>query len=111
MKDRIEYNKDECPIESIMELIGGKWTFLILRDLFYGPMRYSELQKSCHGISPRTLSLRLKELESNGLIYRRVLSTIPPHVEYALTKKGETLKPVFDAMRDWGEQWNILNKQ
>lgn len=60
------------------------------------------------GISPRTLSMRLKELEEEGIISRTIYSEIPPHVEYALTEKGKTLRPVFDAMKEWGNAWDVL---
>ena len=91
-----------------MTVIGGKWTFLILRDLFYGTKRFGELQRSLQGISPRTLSTRLKELEDEGLLLRTVYSEIPPHVEYSLTEKGHSLRPIFDAMKDWGNTWDVL---
>ncbi|MGG0300753.1 helix-turn-helix domain-containing protein [Bacillus albus] len=100
----------KCPIEKTMSVIGGKWTFLILRDLFYGPKRFAELERRLNGISPRTLSLRLKELEQENIIKRTIYSTMPPHVEYSLTKKGETLRPIFDAMKDWGNEWKILDE-
>ncbi|MDT8975692.1 helix-turn-helix domain-containing protein [Paenibacillaceae sp. P-4] len=91
-----------------MNIIGGKWTFLILRELFYGTKRFGELERSLHGISPRTLSLRLKELEQRHIIQRTVFSEIPPHVEYSLTEMGLTLRPIFDAMKDWGTTWNVM---
>ncbi|KJB87202.1 HxlR family transcriptional regulator [Paenibacillus sp. E194] len=97
-----------CPIEHTMDIIGGKWTFLILRELFYGTKRFGELERSLHGISPRTLSLRLKELEQRHIIQRTVFSEIPPHVEYSLTEMGLTLRPIFDAMKDWGTTWNVM---
>jgi DNA-binding HxlR family transcriptional regulator len=97
-----------CPIEKTMSVIGGKWTFLILRDLFYGTKRFGELQRSLQGISPRTLSTRLKELEEEGLLLRTVFSEIPPHVEYSLTEKGNSLRPIFDAMKEWGNAWDVL---
>ncbi|MBE3641063.1 helix-turn-helix transcriptional regulator [Bacillus anthracis] len=100
----------KCPIEKTMSVIGGKWTFLILRDLFYSPKRFAELERFLNGISPRTLSLRLKELEQENIIKRKIYSTMPPHVEYSLTKKGETLRPIFDAMKDWGNEWKILDE-
>ncbi|NRD78487.1 helix-turn-helix transcriptional regulator [Bacillus sp. BRMEA1] len=77
-----EHDHSQCPIEKTMSVIGGKWTFMILRDLFSGPKRYGELQRSLNGISPRTLSMRLKELENEGIIIRVIYSEIPPHVEY-----------------------------
>ncbi|GIM46186.1 transcriptional regulator [Collibacillus ludicampi] len=93
-----EHDHSKCPIEKTMNVIGGKWTFLILRDLFFGPRRFGELQRSLKGISPRTLSIRLKELEEEGIVSRTIFSEIPPHVEYSLTEKGKTLRPIFDAM-------------
>jgi DNA-binding HxlR family transcriptional regulator len=100
-----------CPIEKTMSVIGGKWTFIIIRDLFYGPRRFGELQRSLKGISPRTLSTRLKQLEDESIIKREVFSEIPPHVEYSLTEKGKTLEPIFNAMKEWGNEWNILGNQ
>ncbi|SMO83637.1 winged helix-turn-helix transcriptional regulator [Melghirimyces algeriensis] len=108
MTDSQEHNEQKCPIEKVVSVIGGKWTFIILRDLFYGPKRFGELQRSLKGISPRTLSMRLKELEKEGIISRKIYSEIPPHVEYSLTEKGQELRPVFDAMKDWGNKWDIL---
>lgn len=104
-----EQHISKCSIEKTMNVIGGKWTFLILRDLFYGPKRFAELEKSLIGISPRTLSLRLKELENENIIDRTVYSTMPPHVEYSLSEKGQTLRPIFDAMREWGDLWGVLD--
>ncbi|HEK9100726.1 helix-turn-helix transcriptional regulator [Bacillus pfraonensis] len=104
-----EQNISKCSIEKTMNVIGGKWTFLILRDLFYGPKRFAELEKSLIGISPRTLSLRLKELENENIIDRTVYSTMPPHVEYSLSEKGQTLRSIFDAMREWGDLWGVLD--
>ena len=106
-----ESNHQNCPIEKTMNVIGGKWTFLILRDIFYGPQRFGELQRSLRGISPRTLSLRLKELEEEGVISRVIYSEIPPHVEYSLTKKGQSLHPIFEAMKEWGNSWDVLGQK
>lgn len=105
-----EHVQRNCPIEKTMNVIGGKWTFIIIRELFYGPKRFGELQRSSKGISPRTLSLRLKELEEEGIINRTIYSEIPPHVEYSLTEKGETLHPIFEAMKDWGNNWDVLGQ-
>jgi len=103
-----EHGHSKCPIEKTMSVIGGKWTFMILRDLFYGPRRFGELQRSLKGISPRTLSTRLKELEEEGIVSRVIYSEIPPHVEYSLTEKGQTIRPIFDAMKEWGNAWDVL---
>lgn len=105
------YDNQECPIEKTMSVIGGKWTFIIIRELFYGTKRFGELQRKLKGISPRTLSLRLKELEEENIINRIIYSEIPPHVEYSLTEKGKTLRPIFDAMKEWGDSWDVLEQK
>ncbi|HYE81963.1 MAG TPA: helix-turn-helix domain-containing protein [Clostridia bacterium] len=95
----------ECSIEKALAVLEGKWTFLILRDLFEGTKRFGELRKSLHGISPKTLTERLKMLEMNGILERTVYPTIPPAVEYTLTEKGESLKPIIIQMKLWGAKW------
>lgn len=91
-----------CPIEKTMRVIGGKWTILILRDLFSGTKRFGELQRSLPGISPKTLSERLKQLEAQSIIGREMYPEIPPRVEYTLTEKGKSLESILDDMRTWG---------
>lgn len=95
----------ECSIEKALAVLDGKWTFLILRDLFEGTKRFGELRKSLHGISPKTLTERLKMLENNGILTRTAYATIPPTVEYTLTEKGESLRPIVKQMKLWGAQW------
>lgn len=97
-------NPDEkCPIEAAIEIIGSKWTFLIIRDLLIdGTMRFGDLLRSLDGISPKTLSLRLRELEKFELVERSVYPEIPPKVEYNLTKKGRSLETVFIELKKWG---------
>lgn len=95
----------ECSIEKALEVLNGKWSFLILRDLFEGTKRFGELKKSLAGISPKTLSGRLKELEEKGIVIRKAYPTIPPTVEYVLTEKGQSLKPIIKAMKVWGATW------
>ncbi|MDP4093275.1 MAG: helix-turn-helix domain-containing protein [Bacillota bacterium] len=95
----------ECSIEKALAVLGGKWTFLILRDLFDGKKRFGELKKSLSGISPKTLSERLKELEDKGILQRTAYPTVPPTVEYCLTEKGESLKPIVRDMKLWGAKW------
>lgn len=95
----------ECSIEKTLEVLDGKWTFLIIRDLFEGVRRFGELRKSLEGISPKTLSVRLKELEAKGIINRTAYPTVPPTVEYGLTEKGKSLKPIIVAMKLWGAKW------
>lgn len=96
--------KDGC-IASAMEVIGSKWTALILRDLFGGSRRFCELEKSVGGVNPRTLSQRLTILEANGIITKAVFHEVPPRSEYSLTKKGEDLLPVIQKMSDWGAKY------
>ena len=91
-----------CPIERTLQVIGGKWTLLILRDLFTGTKRFGELLRSLHGISPKTLSERLRQLEAQGIIGRVIYPEIPPRVEYSLTEKGKSLQAILGEMRTWG---------
>lgn len=95
----------ECSIEKALEVLDGKWTFLIIRDLFDGVKRFGELRKSLKGVSPKTLSLRLKELEKHDIIRRTAYPTVPPTVEYTLTEKGNSLRPIIKAMKLWGAKW------
>jgi DNA-binding HxlR family transcriptional regulator len=95
----------ECSIEKSLEILNGKWSFLILRDLFCGTRRFGELRKSLKGISPKTLSERLKELEAKGVLTRTAYPTVPPTVEYTLTEKGHSLEPIIKAMKIWGATW------
>jgi DNA-binding HxlR family transcriptional regulator len=86
-----------------LDLIGERWTTLILRDLIlHGPRRYQDLQDSLAGIAPNTLSARLKDMEANGLIERKLYHERPPRLEYHLTEKGRSLGPVLRALREWG---------
>lgn len=86
-------------------IVSGKWTLLLLRDLATGPCRFTQLERSLEGISPRTLSQRLKALEDEGILEREVYPEAPPRVEYRLTEKGRDIVPIVDAMRAYGEQW------
>lgn len=94
-------------IASAMAVIGSKWTALILRDLATSPKRFGELEKSIGSISPRTLSQRLEELATHGIITRESYAEVPPRTEYALTPKGEDLIPVLRAMSAWGDKYYI----
>ncbi len=93
-----------CPVEKAIKIIGGKWTILILRDLFTGTKRFGELRKSLIGVSPKTLSGRLRYLEKEGIVARKVFPEVPPRVEYALTKRGKSLGAIIESMRRWGEK-------
>jgi DNA-binding HxlR family transcriptional regulator len=92
-------------IASAMQIIGNKWTALILRDLFSGPKRFCELEKSVGSINPRTLSQRLDDLEAHGIITRQRFAEVPPRTEYNLTKKGRDLLPILRHMATWGTKY------
>jgi DNA-binding HxlR family transcriptional regulator len=94
-----------CPVCQTAEIISGKWTLLIIRDLAEGSHRFCELERSLAGISPRTLSLRLRALEAEGVVDRRTYPEVPPRVEYGLTPKGRALVPLIEDMRRYGRQW------
>jgi DNA-binding HxlR family transcriptional regulator len=94
-----------CPVCATAELVCGKWTILILRDLAEGSSRFSELERSLAGISPRTLSLRLRALEEEGVVTRETFAEVPPRVEYTLTEKGRALVPLIEDMRRYGREW------
>ena len=87
------------------DVVCGKWTLLLVRDLSEGTSRFCELERSLAGISPRTLSLRLRALEEEGIVARQTFGEVPPRVEYALTEKGMALLPIIDGMRDYGRRW------
>lgn len=94
-----------CPIVKALDLIGTKWTFLIIRELlFEGTLRFGDMLRSIDGISTKTLSLRLKELEEHGIIERHVYPEVPPRVEYTLTEKGKQLEGVFVELKRFGLQ-------
>jgi DNA-binding HxlR family transcriptional regulator len=95
----------DCPVCRTAEVVCGKWTLLIIRDLAEGRSRFCELERSLEGISPRTLSLRLRALEEEGILKRQTFPEVPPRVEYALTAKGEALVPIVEAMRSYGTDW------
>ena len=94
-----------CPVCATAEVVCGKWTLLLIRDLAEGSSRFCELERSLEGIRPRTLSLRLRALEEEGIVERHTYPEVPPRVEYALTKKGEALVPLIDDMRAYGTRW------
>ena len=94
-----------CSVAGAAEIVGSKWTVLIVHDLSEGPRRFTELERSCAGISPRTLAERLRWLEAQEIVARQSYPESPPRVEYALTPKGEALLPCIDAMRSFGAEW------
>ena len=94
-----------CPVCRTAEIVCGKWTLLLVRELAEGCSRFCELERSLTGISPRTLSLRLRALEEEGIVERSTYPAVPPRVEYALTEKGRALIPIIEDMRTYGERW------
>ncbi len=98
-----------CPVETTLMLIGNKWKVLILRDLLPGTKRFGELKKSIGNVSQKVLTAQLRDMESNGLINRKVYPEVPPRVEYSLTELGQSLKPILDAMWNWGEEFKAQN--
>jgi DNA-binding HxlR family transcriptional regulator len=92
-----------------MQIIGSKWTALILRDMARGAQRFSELEKSISGINPRTLSQRLDDLEAQGIITKKSFAEVPPRTEYTLTAKGQDLIPVLRQMAAWGDKYYDAN--
>ncbi len=97
-------NQKDCGVEKTIKIIGAKWTILILHDLCEGTKRFGELQHSLKGISPKTLSLRLQQLEKSNIITKKIFKEIPLHVEYSLSPKGKSLRQIIDAMQKWGEK-------
>src|SRR6476646_9581279 len=95
----------DCPVCRTADIVCGKWTMLIIRDLAEGSCRFCELERSLEGISPRTLSLRLRALEEHGVIERKTFPEVPPRVEYSLTAKGKALVPIIEDMRSYGREW------
>ena len=96
-----------CAVACSAEIIGSKWTALLVHDMSEGPRRFSELEHSCPGISPRTLSERLDMLEGQGVLVRRSYPESPPRVEYELTEKGRALLPIIREMRRFGRAWML----
>jgi DNA-binding HxlR family transcriptional regulator len=106
-------NKNElpaCPVETTLLLISDRWKVLILRDLLGGTKRFSELKKGIGSISQKVLTSNLRSMEQDGLLTRKIYPEVPPRVEYTLTDLGESLRPVLDAMLDWGKGYQKMSK-
>jgi DNA-binding HxlR family transcriptional regulator len=102
---------DTCPVGRTAEIVCGKWTLLLVRELAGGTSRFCELERALSGISPRTLSLRLRALEEEAIVARHTFPEVPPRVEYALTEKGRALLPIIDDMREYGEGWLCTSEE
>ena len=94
-----------CPVETTLTLISDKWKVLILRDLMPGTKRFGEMKKSLGSVSQKVLTAQLREMEQSGLLVRTVYPEVPPRVEYTLTELGQSLKPILDALQNWGEAY------
>ncbi|KGF73513.1 HxlR family transcriptional regulator [Neosynechococcus sphagnicola sy1] len=100
-----EQVRASCPVEITLEVIGGRWKVLILRELLVGVKRFGELYRALPGVTQKMLTQQLREMEEARLVHRQVYQQVPPKVEYSLTPLGESLKPILDAMHDWGMQF------
>ena len=94
-----------CPVETTLTLIGDKWKVLILRDLLTGTKRFGELKRSVGSVSQKVLTSQLRDMENSGLVNRKVYAEVPPRVEYSLTGLGQSLKPILDSLKNWGEDY------
>ena len=102
---------EQCPAELALNILSGKWKLKILWHLSRGTIRFNELQRILGNITTKTLTEQLRELESQGIILRKIYPEVPPRVEYTLTELGHSLKPVLDAMRNWGEEYQAHGNQ
>ena len=100
-----------CPVVTTVQLIGNKWKLLILRNLMARPWRFNEMLRSIPGISQKVLTDNLRALEADGIITRTVYPEVPPRVEYALSELGDSLRPIIDAMKAWGESYQQLVRE
>jgi DNA-binding HxlR family transcriptional regulator len=100
----------ECPVATTVQIIGNKWKLLIIRNLMSRPWRFNELQRSLDGISQKVLTDNLRSMEKAGIITRTVYAEVPPRVEYALSELGESMRPILDSMRVWGENYKALQE-
>lgn len=101
----------QCPVNTTLEIIGGKWKVIILYHLFQGTQRFNELRRLIPNITQRMLTLQLREMENDGILHRKVYPEIPPKVEYSLTEFGQTLLPVIKAMHKWGNKYEKTCQQ
>ena len=105
----MEKNLPDCPVETTLMLISDRWKVLIIRDLLEGTKRFGELKKSVGNISQKVLTANLRAMEDSGLLTRKVYAEVPPRVEYTLTETGYSLRPVLDAMVEWGTEYKKKN--
>lgn len=102
-----EKTQKACSLKDVLDVIGGKWAMPIIYNLSKGKMRFKEIERTVEGINTRMLVKELKNLEANGIITREVFATVPPTVEYALTKKGDKLLPSIKSLHQWGQEYAV----
>lgn len=100
-----------CPVATTVNLIGSKWKLLILRNILTGPKRFSELQRALDGISQKVLTDSLRSMEKDSIIIRTVYAEVPPRVEYSLSEIGESMRPIINAMEDFGHEYKQMIEQ
>lgn len=100
-----------CPMDITINILSGKWKISILWNLTRGIIRFNELQRLLDNITQKTLTLQLRELESDGIIYRKVYAEVPPKVEYGLTELGESMKPILNSMCEWGKNYQKIPRE
>lgn len=96
-----------CPVATTVQLIGSKWKLLIIRNLLVRPWRFNELRKDLAGISQKVLTDSLRSMEQDGIVIRRVYPEVPPRVEYSLSELGESMRPIIQAMEQWGTDYKV----
>lgn len=99
-----------CPVATTVQLIGSKWKLLIIRNLQSRPWRFNELRKDLEGVSQKVLTDSLRSMEEDGIVARTIYAEVPPRVEYSLTALGQSLRPILDAMKVWGEEYKAAAK-
>jgi DNA-binding HxlR family transcriptional regulator len=106
-KKKLKITEQSCSLKEVLEIIGGKWAMPIIYILSKGKLRFKEIEKSIEGINTRMLVKELKNMQANGIITREVFATVPPTVEYTLTKKGHKLIPSITSLHNWGKEFAV----
>ena len=106
-KKKLKITEQSCSLKEVLEIIGGKWAMPIIHILSKGKLRFKEIEKSIEGINTRMLVKELKNMQANGIITREVFATVPPTVEYTLTKKGHKLIPSITSLHNWGKEFAV----
>lgn len=107
----MDNKKTDCPVEITLSIIGSKWKVLILRELYNGTQRFSELSRGISGITQKMLTQQLRQMEKDGIVNRKVYPVVPPRVEYSFTQTGKSLKPILNAMCKWGSTYKSSRRE